>query len=187
MLAFAARSQNADSMAVHRLKYKIHLQKDLKADTSKVEFFPFKKSWIVSAKVDLLENEPVFKLTTSSGMKKEAQKLARLSFSYGGITYSFFAYQLVKLKENPELADHFFVPFKDATTGKTSYGAGRYLDFKTGDIQNGRLLIDFNKAYNPYCAFSDGYNCPIPPRENTLKLAVTAGEKKYRGEVVSRE
>ena len=64
--------------------------------------------------------------------------------------------------------------FRDATTGKESYALGRYVDVKK--LENGRYLLDFNLAYNPACAFSDHYNCPIPPRENVLPMAVRAGE-----------
>ena len=175
-------SQTADSLAAHRLKYKTDLANDINADTSKVAFFPFKKQFIVNASVTILKDQPVFKLITSSGKTKDAQKLVKVRFTYQGKPHVLFGYQLTALKESPEYADHFFIPFKDATNNKTTYAAGRYLDFKTSDIRNGKLVIDFNRAYNPYCAFTDGYNCPIPPKENTLKIAVTAGEKKYQGE-----
>jgi len=68
--------------------------------------------------------------------------------------------------------------FRDATTGKESYALGRYVDVKK--LENGRYLLDFNFAYNPACAFSDHYNCPIPPRENVLPMAVRAGEMDSR-------
>lgn len=187
VLAGNLTAQTAAELQQHRLKYKTDLFNDIKADTSKVDFFPFNASFIITAKVELLENQPVFNFTTSSGMKKPAQKFARISFRYKGKEQVFYAYQLTKLKESAETADHFFIPFKDATTGKTTYAAGRYLDFKTSDINDGHLTIDFNKAYNPYCAFSDGYNCPIPPRENALSIKIEAGERKYLGEIVSRQ
>jgi uncharacterized protein (DUF1684 family) len=174
-------AQTAEELAKHRLEYKSALAKEINADTSKVQFYPFRKEFIVMVKVEMLADQPVFKLTTSSGKTKDAQKFVKVNFVIGKKTYTLFGYQLMKLKESAEHADHFFIPFRDATTGKTSYEAGRYLDFKAGDIKNGSLVIDFNKAYNPYCAFTDGYNCPIPPKENTLPIAVAAGEKKYLG------
>jgi uncharacterized protein len=178
---FFSSAQTAEALQQHRQQYKADLAKDIKADTSKVDFYPFKKEFIIIADVEELKDQPVFRMTTSSGMKKDAQKFVKVSFSFKGQNYALFGYQLTKLKESKEYADHFFIPFKDESTGNTTYAAGRYLDFKSGDIQNGKLVIDFNKAYNPYCAFTDGYNCPIPPRENTLKMNVAAGEKKYRG------
>jgi uncharacterized protein (DUF1684 family) len=174
-------AQTAAALEKHRLQYKVDLAKDIKADTSKVEFYPFQKNFIITAKVIALKNQPVFPMTTSSGMKKDAQKFISVQFVLNGKQYTLYGYQLMKLKESKDYADHFFIPFKDQTNGKTTYGAGRCLDFTSGDIKNNQLIIDFNKAYNPYCAFTDGYNCPIPPKENSLKLAVTAGEKKYQG------
>lgn len=175
-------AQNADSLAAHRLRYKTDLANDIGADTSKVEFFPFKKDFVIKGTVTLLKDQPIFKLITSSGKTKDAQKMLKVVFTYKGKTHVLFGYQLTALKESAEYADHFFIPFKDQTNNSLTYAAGRYLDFKSGDVKNGKLTIDFNKAYNPYCAFTDGYNCPIPPKENTLKIAVTAGEKKYQGE-----
>jgi uncharacterized protein len=181
----SASAQTAHALQKHRQQYKADLAKDIKADTSKVRFYPFKKEFIITASVEELEDQPVFPMITSSGMKKDAQEFVKVTFRFKGKSYTLYGYQLSKLKESTEYADHFFIPFKDETTGNTTYAAGRYLDFKAGDITNGKLVIDFNKAYNPYCAFTDGYNCPIPPKENTLKLAVVAGEKKYLGTHIS--
>lgn len=72
---------------------------------------------------------------------------------------------------------HHFLPFRDATSGKETYGAGRYLDPPTRDGET--FLIDFNRAYNPFCAYNEAYSCPFPPPENWLQLPVNAGEKAY--------
>ncbi|HEX6333812.1 MAG TPA: DUF1684 domain-containing protein, partial [Flavisolibacter sp.] len=80
---------------------------------------------------------------------------------------------------NTEYRNHLFLPFTDATTGKTTYEVGRYIDLQITDIREGWVTIDFNKAYNPYCAYTSGYNCPIPPAENRLPVAIEAGEKSY--------
>jgi hypothetical protein len=79
----------------------------------------------------------------------------------------------------PEYRDYLFLPFKDATSGQETYGGGRYLDLRTGDIQNGQVMLDFNRSYNPYCAFKEGYPCPIPPKNNVLSVSIEAGEKAY--------
>ena len=68
-----------------------------------------------------------------------------------------------------------FLPFQDSSAD--SYGGGRYLDIRTGDIRDGKLVLDFNRCYNPYCAYKEGYSCPIPPVENRLPVAIEAGEK----------
>ena len=79
----------------------------------------------------------------------------------------------------PQYRDYLFLPFKDPTNGKASYGGGRYLDLKTGDLKSGTAIIDFNKAYNPWCAYADGFSCPIPPAANHLAVEIHAGEKNF--------
>ena len=73
--------------------------------------------------------------------------------------------------------EHIFIPFADSTSGEDTYGAGRYLEL--GEIKNDRVVIDFNYAYNPYCAYSIDFSCPLPPAENYLAVAIEAGEKNY--------
>jgi uncharacterized protein (DUF1684 family) len=79
--------------------------------------------------------------------------------------------------------NYLFIPFTDSTSGEESYGGGRYLECFAGDIGYNLLDLDFNKAYNPYCAYGAGYNCPIPPKENDLPIAIKAGEKNYAKKV----
>lgn len=69
------------------------------------------------------------------------------------------------------------VLFKDATSGKETYGGGRYLDYPVSEIKNNVIILDFNKAYNPYCVYQESYACPVPPKENTLSVAILAGEQ----------
>lgn len=77
--------------------------------------------------------------------------------------------------------DRLFVPFRDETTGKETYGAGRYLDLdaRRHRTKDGKWIVDFNEAYNPWCAYSEGYVCPLVPPENQLPVAVRAGEQRY--------
>ena len=72
----------------------------------------------------------------------------------------------------------YFLPFRDATSGKETYGAGRYLDIEPAN--RGKVKIDFNLAYNPFCVYNDGYSCPLPPGENWLQVSIRAGEKDYK-------
>ncbi len=98
-------------------------------------------------------------------------------------TYEKYAYASFEIDNSPQkllLLKHeglLSLMWKDATSGKTSYGGGRYLDFALSDIKGNQMVIDFNKAYNPYCAYSPKYACPLPPAENTLTESITAGEK----------
>ncbi|WP_246439854.1 DUF1684 domain-containing protein [Rhabdobacter roseus] len=71
--------------------------------------------------------------------------------------------------------------FRDATSGSETYGGGRYLDFTTAEVGSDSLVLDFNEAYNPYCAYNPSFACPLPPAENTLRVAIRAGEK-YQAE-----
>jgi len=83
-------------------------------------------------------------------------------------------------KSNPE-DEGLFIPFKDLTSGRETYGAGRYIDLnaEVDRTSDGRWILDFNKAYNPWCAYNENYTCPLVPRENWLEVPIYAGEKKY--------
>lgn len=81
--------------------------------------------------------------------------------------------------------DNLFVPFKDATCGKETYGAGRYLDLDRDRIPEGKWVVDFNRAYNPWCAYSEQYTCPFVPPENWLEVQIRVGEKDYSREALS--
>ena len=97
------------------------------------------------------------------------------TFDLEGITYKVNVYQSHRLRSLPGFRDHLFFPFKDLTNGEDTYGGGRYIDLTIpkGD----KIVIDFNKAYNPYCAYTSGYSCPIPPRENYIEHEIKAGIK----------
>jgi len=172
-----AQKAYKDSIKAYQKKYIADLEAVIKKDTAHIRFYPISPSFKITAQVELLKDQPVFKMTTSSGKTKEAQKYALVKFTYAGKAYQLYAYQLLALKSKAETANLFFIPFMDKTSGNESYGGGRYIDFEIKDIVQNKLVIDFNKAYNPYCAFTTGYNCPVPPRENVLELTVKAGER----------
>lgn len=118
----------------------------------------------------------------TSGTKipqKDFVRYGKIYFSINDTSLSLTVYRSKELQNNPQYGRYLFIPFTDATTGDETYGSGRYIDIFTYDIKNDTVVIDFNKAYNPYCAYSSGYNCPIPPRENLLAVAVKAGEKVF--------
>ena len=111
-------------------------------------------------------------MTTSKGSRQLFNSIGSYEVSVEGTTVQLHAYQSAE-REDPSI----FVPFRDATSGKESYGAARYLDLEVQ--HDDRYAVDFNYAYNPYCAYNDGYICPLPPTENWLTVAIRAGEKKY--------
>lgn len=125
--------------------------------------------------------------TTTVAIKTTGKKIPQKYFiRYGKIKFAInfkvhelTIFQSKDLMNNPDYKDYLFIPFTDSTSGKETYGSGRYIDLQTSDIKNGMVFLDFNKAYNPYCAYSDNFNCPIPPKENALKVSIRAGEKVF--------
>lgn len=147
-----------------------------------ISFYPPKQEYVVSAEVEPLFNEPTFRMPTYDGTSNEYKRYAILHFTLNGKKLALTAYQSMALFQNPTYKNHLFVPFMDDTNGETTYEGGRYLDLSINDIKDGKLTIDFNKAYNPYCAYSNGYRCPQPPKENIFsQTQIEAGEKKYKG------
>jgi len=119
--------------------------------------------------------EPMIEMETSTGEQRPYRRWGRISFEVDGESASLTIYSDIYGQE-------FFLPFRDATSGKETYGAGRYLDnHRPGlvDLGNGRFKIDFNYSYNPYCAYQSTYSCPLPPRENWLMVPIRAGEKNF--------
>ena len=88
-------------------------------------------------------------------------------------------YQNQKLMTSLEYAEHLFLPFNDTSNGKSTYEGGRFIDLEIPSEGSQTIVIDFNKAYNPYCAYNHKYSCPIPPAENYLQVAISAGVKAY--------
>src|SRR5690606_11385211 len=117
---------------------------------------------------------------------KEYKKYATLDFLLQGEKYRLNVYQSMALIEDTAYASYLFLPFTDSTSAIETYGSGRYLNLSSDDIRNDSIEVDFNKAYNPYCAYSSGYSCPRPPEENALPVSVRAGEKNYTGPVRQR-
>ncbi len=185
-LAAFAQSFN-EQIAAHREKYKADFvtneHSPLKeGDLKYLHFYNADSNYKVTAKVTLLEGEKAFKMPTYAGTTAEYIRYAKLDFNINGKPTQLTLYKNVAFSANPAYKDYLFLPFTDQTNNKETYGGGRYIDLKSGDIANGSIELDFNKAYNPYCAYSDGYRCPIPPEENDLALAIKAGEQKYTGE-----
>ena len=111
-------------------------------------------------------------MTTSKGTRQLFNRVGHFDFIVDRNPVRLEAYQSAE-RADPGL----FIPFRDATSGKESYGAARYLDLEVE--HDDEYAVDFNYAYNPYCAYSEDYICPLPPQENWLKVPVRAGEKKY--------
>jgi uncharacterized protein (DUF1684 family) len=128
------------------------------------------QGFIVPAALKLAEERPVFEIPTSTGTLRKYQLVGTLEFNLRGTPLSLGAF----VPAGEEIRD-LFVPFRDLTSGKETYPAGRYLD--VAPTSTGIYSIDFNRAYNPYCAYNLSYECPYPPASNQLKIEIRAGEK----------
>ncbi|HLP64848.1 DUF1684 domain-containing protein [Flavobacterium sp.] len=142
-----------------------------------LDFFPINEKFIVKAQFKRTKKAKVFKMKTSTSRTPEYKKYGELYFTIDGKEYQLNVYQSIDLSKKEEYKDYLFLPFSDFTNGKESYIGGRYIDMK---IQDAKVWeIDFNKAYNPYCAYNHKYSCPIVPLENDLDVAILAGVKKF--------
>jgi uncharacterized protein (DUF1684 family) len=152
------------------------LSADQRGDFSSLTYFEENEALVLNVMIDRLpDTEPMIDMETSTGEQRPYRRWGNFSFTVDGEAASLTIYSDAHGQE-------FFMPFRDATSGKETYGAGRYLDnHRPGmvDLGNGRFQIDFNYAYNPYCAYNSGYSCPLPPRENWLTVPIQAGEKNF--------
>lgn len=137
-------------------------------------YYPAAIDFAVPARlVKLPEPEPL-EMPTTRGLVKTFYRYAKVEFQIDGERQELTAF---KYGLEGDAAKGLFIPFKDTTTGRETYGAGRYLQID--DPENDNLILDFNRAFNPLCNYSPAYNCTLPPRENHLKVAIRAGEKTY--------
>lgn len=151
-------------------------EKDLK-DFKGLDFFRFDSTFVVSASFKRTPNEKVFKMKTTTNRLPEYVKYGEVTFELKGNSYKLNIYQNQGLKVKEGYEDYLFLPFLDNTNGDESYGGGRYIDLRIPE--DNTIEIDFNKAYNPYCAYNERYSCPIVPRENYMDLEVRAGVKAF--------
>lgn len=142
-----------------------------------LDFYPISEKFTVQAKFVRTLTEKVFKMKTTGTRTPEYVKYGELIFNLDGKEYKLNLYQNIELVKKEGFADHLFLPFSDLTCGKESYIGGRYIDMKIPKEKT--VLLDFNKAYNPYCAYNHKYSCPIVPLENDLPIAILAGVKKF--------
>ena len=148
-----------------------------------VTFFDLDPSWKLHGEFQAATNSDSFDMATYSGKTKPYFTYGEVTLDRGDSRFTIEVYKSVRLSAMPEYATHLFLPFKDVTNGESSYGGGRYIDLDESDINNNVVLIDFNKCYNPWCAYSDGFNCPIPPKANHMDFEILAGESAYKGEI----
>jgi uncharacterized protein (DUF1684 family) len=136
-----------------------------------LNYYPFNKEYIVEFVLEKAEKAKEVELKMTDGTTEKLILFGILKSEISGFAVSLTLYQ----HENGD----FFLPFKDKTAPTETYGGGRFLDLPLTNVKNNRLRVDFNLAYNPYCAYNEDFACPIPPAENTLPIRIEAGEKLF--------
>ncbi len=184
-----AQTSYTDSIHTHRTKYKQEFLTDAHSpltveDTAFLRFYPPQKKYRIVAQLQLSMDTLPFQMQTHSGKIKMYRTYGVLHFRLNKKQCTLEVYQSMDLLKKESLKDYLFIPFNDLTNYQETYGGGRYLDVSINDIVNNTIVLDFNKCYNPYCAYAaDGYSCPIPPIANRMNIKVTAGEKLFGKQV----
>ena len=177
--SFAQKSYT-DSIEIFLKKYVKEHEVVSGKDKEFMSFFPVNEKYRMTCRFERTMNSPWFRMESSGPIKKNYRVYGIIHFTINDTAVTLNIYQSQDLMTTKEYKDHLFIPFTDATSGEETYESGRYIDLEIKDITNENVLIDFNKAYNPYCAYVSGkYNCPIPPAENRLIVAIRAGEKSF--------
>lgn len=142
-----------------------------------LDFYPISEKFFVEATFIRTKKEKPFKMKTSTERTPMYKKYGELHFEIDGKQFKLNVYQNIELVQKPGFNDYLFLPFSDKTNGKETYIGGRYLDMRMPKSKT--VIINFNKAYNPYCAYNYKYSCPIVPLENDLAIEIKAGVKKF--------
>lgn len=143
-----------------------------------LNYYPIDLKYRVPAKFVRTENQPLFKMKTTTDRLPEYIKYGEVHFSLDGQNFTLEVYQSPEIMKRPGYEDYLFIPFTDETNGHETYDVGRYIEFRIPKTED--VVVDFNQSYNPYCSYSPNFSCPIPPAPNQLTIAVPAGEKKFK-------
>ncbi|WP_238934549.1 DUF1684 domain-containing protein [Aurantibacter crassamenti] len=147
-------------------------------DFVSLDFFEPDTNYIVTAKFTRTPEALPFLMPTSTGRNSKEVVYGILSFSLNGKNHKLEVYQNEELIEKEGFEDYLFLPFTDRTNSEETYGGGRYIDLKLPNSD--QMIVDFNKAYNPYCAYNKKYSCPLVPSVNALNTKILAGVKDFK-------
>ena len=147
-----------------------------KKNFKELKYFPPDTKYRIVADLIPITDKKMVVLGTSDGKEQRLIEYAYAEFKLDGIKNKRLILETVEMGPT---RGTLFLAFGDKTSGNETYGGGRYLDVKKVP-GSATIKLDFNKAYNPYCAYNDTYSCPLPPRENLLEVAIKAGEKNYK-------
>lgn len=150
------------------------LEDHQKSELTSLSFYPIDMSYRVRAKMVPAEDRRMLEIPMTDGTVEKYLKHSYAEFQLNGQPLRLLLLQAAKESDKR----NFFLAFADDTSGEETYGGGRYINLR----QDGKnsITIDFNMAYNPYCAYNPDYACPLPPRENILEIPIRAGEKDYK-------
>ncbi len=137
-----------------------------------LDYYDIDESYLYSVELKEYSQQQEIEMRTSTGNIQNYIRFGYVEFDVEGKTNSLTVYK------QPN-SDYLFVPFKDQTSGEETYGAGRYIELEKQSKDS--FILDFNLAYNPYCAYSDKWTCPLTPFENNLKVEIKAGERNFHG------
>lgn len=143
-----------------------------------LNYYPIDLKYRVKATFVRNGNPVFFKMKTTTSRLPDYVKYGEVHFTIDGQAHKLEVYQSPDIIRRPGYEDYLFIPFTDSTNGKATYDIGRYLEFRIQDTED--VIVDFNKAYNPYCSYSPNYSCPIPPEANHLGIEIPVGEKVFR-------
>ncbi len=153
-------------------------KKDLET-FKKLDFFKIDEKFKIKADFQLTPDAEIFAMQTTTSRLPLYRKFGIATFELDGVKCELSLYQNQSFMDSEEYGNLLFLPFNDLSNGEKSYGGGRFIDIEIPNDNNKTIVIDFNKAYNPYCAYNDRYSCPVPPSENYLNVEILAGVKKY--------
>jgi uncharacterized protein (DUF1684 family) len=145
-------------------------------DFDGLRYYPPDPDYRFELELEEYDDPETVVVSTSTEGEREYLRWGEFEFSVDGETVTLQTYKADADEER------LWVPFRDATSGEETYGAGRYIDLEVAHHRTGEgpWILDFNQAYNPTCAYSDQYECPLPPGENWLDVAIEAGEKRHQ-------
>ena len=186
LVALAQEPDYAESIIKERAETDDYFKNDehsplsnkAKRKFKKLKYYPVDPKFRVEAILEINENPDTFQMKTTTDRLPLYYTYGTITFELDGEKHQLQVYRNIDLMQKEEYKDYLFLPFLDETGGMGSYGGGRYLDVripKEGNI----IVVDFNKAYNPYCVYSKKYSCPIVPAVNRLLIPIEAGVKDY--------
>ncbi|MHC1705988.1 MAG: DUF1684 domain-containing protein [Bacteroidales bacterium] len=143
-----------------------------------LKYYPYDSKYRVMAQLNKNTGGEIIRMKTTTERRPEYKTWAYAYFTLEGKKYQLTLYQPLDLMAEKGFENYLFLPFTDETSGRETYGGGRFLELTIPEGNS--MIIDFNSAFNPYCAYNSKYSCPVPPQENDLNIKIESGELIYK-------